>query len=69
VRRRLLPSRRHGDRHRRHGGGDSSGDRVDLPRAAASLLALTSYYYCGGVYYQPVYQGSTVTYVVVTKPG
>jgi hypothetical protein len=23
-----------------------------------------NYYYCGGVYYQPVYQGTTVVYVV-----
>jgi hypothetical protein len=28
----------------------------------------TSYYYCGGVYYQPQYQGSSVTYVTVEKP-
>ena len=28
-----------------------------------------SYYYCGGVYYQPQYEGSSVTYVVVDKPG
>jgi hypothetical protein len=25
----------------------------------------TTYYYCGGVYYRPRYQGSDVTYVVV----
>jgi len=23
-----------------------------------------SYYYCGGIWYQPVYQGTTVVYVV-----
>jgi hypothetical protein len=23
-----------------------------------------SYYYCGGIWYQPTYQGSTVVYVV-----
>lgn len=23
-----------------------------------------SYYYCGGIYYQPVYSGTTVVYVV-----
>jgi hypothetical protein len=29
-----------------------------------------SYYYnCGGVYYQPQYQGDNVTYVVVDNPG
>ena len=28
-----------------------------------------SYYYCGGAYYSPRYQGDTVTYVVVEKPG
>lgn len=27
-----------------------------------------TYYSCGGVYYQPQYQGSTVTYVVVDEP-
>jgi hypothetical protein len=27
-----------------------------------------SYYYCGGAYYQPRYEGSTVTYIVVEKP-
>jgi hypothetical protein len=27
------------------------------------------YYNCGGVYYQPQYQGSDVTYVVVNNPG
>lgn len=26
------------------------------------------YYYCGGVYYQPVYNGPDVVYVVVDKP-
>ena len=29
-----------------------------------------SYYYCGGVWYQPVYQGTTVVYVVnEVEPG
>ena len=27
-----------------------------------------SYYYCGGAYYAPRYEGSSVTYVVVDKP-
>ena len=31
--------------------------------------ASMTYYSCGGVYYQPQYQGSTVTYVVVDRPG
>lgn len=26
------------------------------------------YYHCGGVYYQPVYDGPKVVYVVVEKP-
>jgi len=29
---------------------------------------MTSYYYCGGVYYAPQYQGDTVVYVVVDQP-
>ena len=28
-----------------------------------------NYYYCGGAYYYPQYQGDTVVYVVVAKPG
>jgi len=28
-----------------------------------------TYYYCGSVYYKPQYQGDTVVYVVVSKPG
>jgi hypothetical protein len=28
-----------------------------------------AYYNCGGTYYQPQYQGSDVTYVVVDNPG
>jgi hypothetical protein len=28
-----------------------------------------TYYSCGGVWYQPSYQGDTVVYVVVAKPG
>jgi hypothetical protein len=31
--------------------------------------ASMTFYSCGGVYYQPQYQGSTVTYVVVDRPG
>ena len=27
-----------------------------------------SYYYCGGVYYQPQYEGDTVVYVTVDDP-
>ena len=28
------------------------------------LRAGVTYYYCGSIWYQPVYQGTTVTYVV-----
>ena len=28
----------------------------------------TSYYYCGGAYYEPQYVGNTVEYVVVDRP-
>jgi hypothetical protein len=28
----------------------------------------TSYYHCGGAYYQPQYQGDTVVYVTVPDP-
>ena len=38
-----------------------------LPPACAPYYS-TIYYYCGGVYYQPVYQGTTITYVVVNQP-
>jgi hypothetical protein len=38
-----------------------------LPPACSPYM--TSYYYCGGVYYAPQYHGSEVTYVVVDRPG
>ena len=28
-----------------------------------------TYYNCNGVYYQPVYDGGNIVYVVVQKPG
>ena len=39
---------------------------VSLPYGCASTVmrAGVNYYYCGGIYYQPVYQGTTVVYVV-----
>ncbi len=33
-----------------------------------SCSPYNAYYRCGNVYYQPQYQGSTVTYVVVNAP-
>lgn len=38
-----------------------------LPPACSPYAG--SYYYCGGVYYEPRYQGDTVVYVVVDRPG
>ena len=41
-----------------------------LPPACSPYpYAAHTYYYCGNVYYRPQYQGSTVVYVVVDKPG
>ena len=37
-----------------------------LPRGyTTTVIGGVSYYYAGGLYYQPVYQGSTVVYVQV----
>jgi hypothetical protein len=36
-----------------------------LPPARTVVENGTQYNYCGGVYYQPMCSGSTVTYVVV----
>ncbi len=33
---------------------------------ATRVRAGVTYYYCGGIWYQPVYQGTTVVYVVDT---
>lgn len=45
------------------------GGRFDRLFAAAHLHLVvengTQYNYCGGVYYQPIHSGSTVSYVVV----
>lgn len=38
-----------------------------LPPACSPYAG--SYYFCGGVYYAPQYQGDTVVYVVVDQPG
>jgi hypothetical protein len=35
----------------------------------AGCSPYNAYYRCGSVYYQPQYQGSNVTYVVVNNPG
>jgi hypothetical protein len=42
-----------------------------LPPSGCSPYPYSSYtyYYCGSVYYKPQYQGDTVVYVVVNKPG
>lgn len=37
-----------------------------LPPACSPYAG--SYYYCGGVYYEPRYEGDTVVYVVVDQP-
>jgi hypothetical protein len=37
-------------------------------RCSAVVLGAVTYQSCGGVYYQPVYQGSGVQYVVVNAP-
>jgi hypothetical protein len=40
-----------------------------LPPSCSTIIANgIAYQNCGGTYYQPRYQGSTVTYVVVTHP-
>ena len=43
-----------------------------LPYGCATTVmrAGVNYYYCGGIYYQPMYQGTTVVYVVnEVEPG
>jgi hypothetical protein len=61
----------HEDRWRRH-------RARHITRAAFRSLSCTTtvivadgitYYSCGGTYYERVYQGGTVVYVVVTAPG
>lgn len=39
-----------------------------MPTGCAVYPYRTLYYYCGTYYLQPVYSGTTVTYVVVVKP-
>lgn len=38
------------------------------PRCTVTVVGNVTYQNCGGVFYQPVYHGSTVQYVVVTHP-
>ena len=38
------------------------------PRCTVTVVGAVSYQNCGGVYYQPVYHGSTVQYIVVNQP-
>ena len=46
------------------------GTRVaTLPRSCTTVVTYgTTYHHCGGVYYRPYYQGTTVVYVVVDAP-
>jgi hypothetical protein len=38
------------------------------PQCTTVMRGPVAYQYCGGTYYQPTYQGSTVQYVVVNPP-
>lgn len=38
------------------------------PNCTTIIVNGLAYQHCGGTYYQPRYSGSTVTYIVVTKP-
>lgn len=38
------------------------------PNCSTLIVNGITYHSCGGTYYQPRYSGSTVTYIVVTKP-
>ena len=38
------------------------------PRCSTMVVGGLTYQNCGGVYYQPVYHGTAVQYVVVAKP-
>ena len=40
-----------------------------LPSGCTPYTYAGPYYQCGNVWYQPQYQGSNVTYVVVNPPG
>ncbi len=50
--------------------GIAVGTRVaTLPRACTTVVTYgVTYHHCGGVYYRPYYQGTTVVYVVVDAP-
>ena len=42
---------------------------ASLPPSCPSMYVYGgTYYHCGGVYYQPQYQGSNVTYIIVNSP-
>lgn len=38
------------------------------PKCTAVVTPKVTYQQCGGVYYEPVYQGTTVQYIVVNQP-
>lgn len=38
------------------------------PKCSAVVVGAVTYQNCGGTYYQPMYQGTTVQYVVVNQP-
>jgi len=38
------------------------------PQCTATVVGNVTYQNCGGTYYQPIYQGNTVQYVVVNRP-
>lgn len=50
--------------------GITLGTRVaTLPRGCTTVVRYNvSYHHCGGVYYRPYYQGTTLVYVVVEAP-
>jgi hypothetical protein len=66
------------DHHRRHpvavglavGAAIAIGTRVaTLPHGCSSMMVgNVMYQSCGGTYYKPYYQGTTVVYEVVVKP-
>ena len=61
-----LPLVSRGWRRRRR---DVYGHRLMAYSLPPNCAPYNAYYQCGNVWYQPQYQGSTVTYVVVNAPG
>jgi hypothetical protein len=52
-----------------YGGGVYGGGVATLPGGCGRLTVAGALYYgCGGTYYQPMYDGPDVTYVVVEDP-